>query len=127
MTTINLTLIISSILLGVGLAMDAFSVSLADGLNEPHMGAGRMLLISGTFGVFQFAMPMIGWVCVHAAAQKFEAFQKYIPWIALGLLLYIVCKMLLEGIQDARTLKKEPNTIAISEATLKEKKLGFAE
>ena len=55
-----------SILLGVGLAMDAFSVSLANGLNEPYMGRGRMTCIAGIFAFFQFAMPMTGWVCVCA-------------------------------------------------------------
>lgn len=42
----------NSILLGVGLAMDAFSVSVANGLNEPRMRLGRMSLIAGTFAFF---------------------------------------------------------------------------
>lgn len=92
--------IINSILLGVGLAMDAFSVSLANGLNEPGMKKPRMLQIAGTFSVFQILMPLIGWVCIHTIAQKFEAFQKYIPWIALILLAYIGGKMLIEGIKN---------------------------
>lgn len=90
---------INSILLGVGLAMDAFSVSLANGLNEPEMKPGRMSLIAGVFAIFQAAMPMIGWTCVHTVAQYFEAFEKMIPWIALILLLYIGGKMLIEGIK----------------------------
>ena len=90
---------INSILLGVGLAMDAFSVSLANGLNEPKMKAGRMSLIAGVFAVFQAAMPMIGWTCVHTVVQYFSAFEKFIPWIALILLLYIGGKMLIEGIK----------------------------
>lgn len=97
--TISLALIINSVLLGVGLAMDAFSVSLANGLNEHRMGIGRMLVIAGTFAGFQFAMPMIGWFCVHKIAEAFNAFQKFIPWIALLLLLYIGGKMLIEGIK----------------------------
>ena len=56
---------LNSALLGVGLAMDAFSVSMANGLHDPHMGKGTMVKIAGTFGIFQAAMPMIGWVCVH--------------------------------------------------------------
>lgn len=90
---------INSILLGVGLAMDAFSVSLANGLNESKMKAGRMSLIAGVFAVFQAAMPMIGWTCVHTVVQYFSAFEKFIPWIALILLLYIGGKMLIEGIK----------------------------
>jgi len=92
--------VINSILLGSGLAMDAFSVSLANGLNEPDMKKSRSCGIAGVFSVFQFAMPMIGWVCVHTIAQKFEAFQKFIPWIALLLLAFIGGKMIVEGIRS---------------------------
>ena len=92
--------ILNSILFGVGLAMDAFSVSLANGLNEPKMRKTRVCLIAGTFGFFQTAMPLIGWVCIHTIAQAFVWFQKFIPWIALTLLLYIGGKMLIEGIRN---------------------------
>lgn len=88
--------VLNAILFGVGLAMDAFSVSMANGLNEPHMGKGRMSLIAGTFCFFQIIMPLIGWLCVHTVAENFESFQKLIPWIALVLLLYIGIKMILE-------------------------------
>lgn len=90
----------TSIMLGVGLAMDAFSVSLANGLNEPHMKKSRMCGAAGVFSAFQFAMPMIGWVCVSAIAHLFGAFQKLIPWIALVLLGYIGGKMFYEGIRN---------------------------
>ena len=90
---------VNSIFLGVGLAMDAFSVSMANGLNEPDMKKARMCLIAGTYGIFQIAMPLIGWVCVHTIVTYFSAFQKFIPWIALLLLLYIGGKMLIEGIR----------------------------
>ena len=87
----------TSILLGAGLAMDAFSVSLVSGLCEPKMKKRRMCLIVGIFAFFQFFMPMVGWVCVHSLAKQFAAFQKFIPWIALALLLFIGINMLLEG------------------------------
>ena len=90
---------INSVLFGVGLAMDAFSVSMANGLNEPSMSHRRMSAISGTFALFQTAMPLIGWLCVHTIARLFTAFQKFIPWIALLLLLYIGGKMLLDGLR----------------------------
>ena len=89
----------NSILLGIGLAMDAFTVSLANGLNEPEMGMGRMNLIAGTYSFFQFAMPMIGWVCVHTIVEYFQAFEKFVPWIALALLGYIGGEMLIKGIR----------------------------
>lgn len=90
----------NSILLGVGLAMDAFSVSLANGLNEPAMKKKRMGMIAGVFAVFQAIMPMIGWGCVHTILQYFKVFEKFIPWIALVLLLFIGGKMILDGIKN---------------------------
>ena len=99
----NLRFFANSILLGAGLAMDAFSVSCTNGLNEPDMKAGRMSLIAGMYAWFQFMMPMIGWFCVRTIAEYFETFRKLIPWIALILLLYIGGKMLLEGIRGGET------------------------
>lgn len=89
---------VNSVLLGVGLAMDAFSVSVANGLGEPRMRAGRMSVIAGTFAFFQWFMPMTGWVCVHTIMQLFQAFEKAIPWIALVLLLFIGGKMIWEAV-----------------------------
>ena len=67
---------LESALLGVGLAMDAFSVSLANGLNEPCMKKTRMFGIAGIFAFFQYLMPMIGWTCVHTICQYFKAFEN---------------------------------------------------
>ena len=96
----NFLFFLNAILLGVGLAMDAFSVSLANGLNEPHMKKSKSATIAGTFALFQIAMPLIGWLCVHTLLEKFQQFEKFIPWIALILLLYIGGKMLIEGIKN---------------------------
>jgi putative Mn2+ efflux pump MntP len=96
----NLMFFINSTLLGVGLAMDAFSVSLANGLNEPSMKRIKMCGVAGVFALFQAAMPMIGWICVHTIVNKFKVFEKFIPWIALVLLLFIGGKMLIEGIRN---------------------------
>ena len=90
----------NSALLGVGLAMDAFSVSAANGLAEPNMKKSKEFSISGTFAFFQFMMPMLGWVLVRFAAEQFTAFQKAVPYIALVLLLFIGGKMLYEGIKN---------------------------
>jgi len=91
--------ILTSLMLGVGLAMDAFSVSLANGLNEPNMKVSKMCGAAGVFAVFQALMPLLGWVCVHTIAQIFSSFETLIPWIALALLLVIGGKMLIEGIR----------------------------
>ena len=76
----SLAFILNSELLGVGLAMDAFSVSLANGLNEPCMRKRKMCIIAGVFAIFQALMPMIGWVCVHTVAEHFKVFEQFIPW-----------------------------------------------
>lgn len=101
----SLELVITSVLLGAGLAMDAFSVSLANGLADRDMKIGRMLTIAGTFAGFQFFMPMIGWVFVRTAENRLEWFSALVPWIALLLLLYIGGKMLKEGIEENRDPK----------------------
>lgn len=95
----NAAFFLNSVLFGAGLAMDAFSVSLANGLNEPFMKPRRMCAVCGTFALFQFLMPMLGWVCVHTIATLFSSAQRFIPWIALVLLLFIGGKMLLEGVR----------------------------
>lgn len=96
--TWNVIFFLNSIMLGIGLAMDAFSVSLTNGLMEPCMRRRRACAIAGVFGFFQGLMPIIGWYCVHTIAQSFRAFERLTPWIALVLLLFIGGKMLIEGI-----------------------------
>lgn len=91
---------LESILLGAGLAMDAFSVSLANGLNEPCMKTRKMCGVAGVFAFFQGMMPMIGWVCIHTIVEYFKWFENLIPWIALALLCFIGGKMLYEGIKN---------------------------
>ena len=99
----NFLFFFNSGLLGVGLAMDAFSVSMANGLHDPKMSVRRMCIIAGTFGIFQAVMPMTGWVCVHTIVELFSSFEMFIPWIALILLAYIGGKMLVEGIRGEET------------------------
>ena len=99
--------IFNSVLLGVGLAMDAFSVSLTNGLNEPDMKRGRMCGIAGVFAGFQALMPMLGWICVRTVVQYFVMFDKFIPWLALVLLVYIGGKMLIDGIRKKDSEEKE--------------------
>lgn len=104
----------NSVLLGIGLAMDAFSVSLANGLNEPYMKKQKMYGVAGIFSVFQFAMPMIGWICVSTVAQHFKAFERCIPWIALILLCWIGGKMLYEGIKNKDTACEDKPAVGLS-------------
>ena len=110
----NFVFFFNSVLLGVGLAMDAFSVSLANGLNETCMKKKKMLGVAGVFALFQAAMPMIGWICVHTIVEKFQAFEKFIPFIALILLVYIGGKMLLEGIKKSEEEEVECKAVGLS-------------
>lgn len=96
---LGISFFIQSISTGVGLAMDAFSVSLTDGLSEPRMKQRKMLTVAGLFALFQALMPLAGWFCVHTLVSYFKAFEPFIPWIALILLAYIGGKMLYEGIK----------------------------
>ena len=109
----NFGLIATGACLGAGLAMDAFSVSLANGLNEPKMKKGRMCAIAGVFTFFQFAMPMIGWFFVTRLANLFCAFEKFIPWIALALLCYIGGSMIYESLSQKEKEEEEAAAVGV--------------
>ena len=108
----NFLFFLNTVLLGVGLAMDAFSVSMANGLNEPKMKKNKMCCIAGVFAGFQALMPMIGWICVHTLVQYFKMFEKFIPWIALILLSFIGGKMLIEGVRN-KYFAEEKSSVGI--------------
>lgn len=104
---------LNSILFGVGLAMDAFSVSVANALADPGMRHARRIRIAGCFALFQIAMPLVGWLCVRTLAERFHAFEKLTPWIALILLLYIGGKMIVEALRGG-----EKETTELGHGTL---------
>ena len=110
-------LILNSLLLGVGLAMDAFSVSIANGIVESNMRKGRMLKIAGVYAVFQMMMPLIGWLLVTTVANIFTSFSVLIPWIALILLLFIGGKMVVEGIKDRKKGEDKEEEKKVSKLT----------
>ena len=109
-------LFLNSILLGFGLALDAFSVSVADAMANPNMKSGKKISIALTFAVFQTLMPLVGWFCVRTIADKFSLFQKAIPYIALILLAYIGIKMIIESRKDGE--EKNEGVAALTFATL---------
>lgn len=90
---------LNSVLLGLGLAMDAFSASVANGLKEPCMKKSKVLSVAGIFGFFQTIMPLIGWFLVHSLVEQFKVFEPFIPWIALALLTYIGVKMIIDSVK----------------------------
>ena len=111
---LNFTFFFNNILLGVGLAMDAFSVSLANGLNEPKMKKSKIFGVAGLFALFQGLMPLIGWICVHTIVQYFSWFEKLIPWIALVLLCYIGGKMLYDSIKNKESSEGETKSVGLT-------------
>ncbi len=113
----NLIFFVNSVLLGVGLAMAAFSVSIANALSESSMKKSRMCFIAGVYAFFQFAMPMIGWICVHTIVEYFSKFEVFIPWIALALLLWIGGKMILEAVHGEEDEVAEEGELSAARLT----------
>ena len=105
--SLDFLFLFNAVLLGAGLSMDAFSISVANSIANPNMHRNKMHWIAFVFGGFQFLMPLIGWACVHTIAEAFQAFQKAIPWIALVLLVYIGGKMLYEGLSRGKEKQTE--------------------
>lgn len=109
-------LFLNSIFLGFGLALDAFSVSVADAMANPDMKKSRKISIALTFAFFQTLMPLSGWFCVRTIADKFSLFQKAIPYIALILLAYIGLKMVIESRKGEE--EKDEGAAVLTFATL---------
>ncbi len=97
----------NSVMLGVGLAMDAFSVSVVNGISQPDMPKAKRRATAGTFAGFQTAMPMIGWLLVHTLINVFKNLEGFIPWIAFLLLLYLGGKMIYEGTRKEAEIESE--------------------
>ena len=76
----------------------------------------RCFLIAGTYGFFQIIMPLIGWVCVHTITEVFSVFRRFIPWVALALLLFLGIRMIIES------LRKEHSNEELNEENVE--KLG---
>lgn len=105
---------VNSVLLGIALAMDAFSVSIADGLSEPEMKRKKQILIASSFAVFQAIMPLIGYTCVHTVVTKFQAVEKFIPYIACIVLVGIAINMIVESRKkDDEDEKKVKVTVSV--------------
>ena len=96
--------------MGVGLAMDAFSATIANSLSESELKKSKAVLMSGVFAFFQFLMPLIGWLLVRSALGVFTAVKPFIPYIALILLGFIGGKAIYEGLKKK---KNSENTSAV--------------
>ncbi len=95
-------------LLGVALAMDACAVAMTDGMTNPKMPFWRALIIGGLFGLFQGLMPLIGYYVTGIIADAFvKTFEKISAWVSFALLAILGCKMLMEGIREILSARKE--------------------
>ena len=95
--------LITSIMMGVGLALDSATVSMTNGLAEPNMNQRKNFLISLNFGLFQGIMPLIGY---FISSAFIDYFGKYIPWIALVLLGFLGTKSIIETIMSQKENRK---------------------
>ncbi|MDE6613314.1 MAG: manganese efflux pump MntP family protein, partial [Clostridia bacterium] len=98
--------ILSVILSGISLAMDAFAVSICDGMVYRNLNKRKGVLIPVTFGVFQAVMPIIGFY-VGLAFNKIDVFDEFDHWIAFALLFVIGAKMIFDGAKDLRSKEEE--------------------
>ncbi len=109
-----LKLILSSLALGVGLAMDASAVSMANGLNDNKMRLKKIFLIAGMFGLFQGLMPLLGYILGHTLYEALDFIEKYhiIPIIALVILFIIGSHMIVEGINEIIERRKGEDSVS---------------
>lgn len=114
-------IILQIILLGIALSMDAFAVSVTDGLTYTDINKKKSFFIAGVFGVMQALMPLLGFWLVEGisvlvgetgGAQAGKIMSEVVSWVAFVLLLFIGIKMLVEAIKEMKkpaeekTLKK---------------------
>ena len=98
--------LVEFLLLGVGLAMDAFAVSICKGLAMRKVNKKQAVIIALFFGGFQAIMPVIGWLLCKGFQTYIEAFDH---WIAFALLAFIGVKMIIE------TLREKEDDVVIEE------------
>lgn len=101
--------ILSIILIAVGLAMDCFAVSIAQGLDidiRDTKQQPKVLLMAFLFGLFQGGMPLIGY---YAGTLFADFFSRYAPWIALALLAFIGGKMVYESLTEKEETDRHSN------------------
>ena len=105
----SVEIIIKVILLGIALSMDAFAVSITDGLVYPNLNKRKIIAIAGTFAVMQALMPLIGYWIIElviyfvgeqGGAEVANIIATTLTWVAFGLLLIIGGKMIYESIKN---------------------------
>ena len=99
--------LITIILVAVGLSVDAFSVAIGIGAANTRRSWAPVLRLAAAFGLFQFAMPIAGWL---AGQTVVDIISDYDHWIAFALLAYVGGKMIWEGCKNQREEEKADST-----------------
>lgn len=95
---------VNIILTAFSMSVDAMTVNITNGIQEKNMKFSKMVLISLTFGIFQFVMPLIGYFIGYSFKDVLE---RYISWIAFGLLTALGVKSLIDWIKERKEAEKE--------------------
>jgi putative Mn2+ efflux pump MntP len=101
--------------ISVGLAMDAFAVAVAAGLAIGRVTPRQTFRLAFHFGLFQFLMPILGWL---AGQQLASCVQPYDHWIAFGLLSFVGGKMLVEALRGEHSQSRSDPTRGLTLVTL---------
>ena len=125
----TLEIIMQIILFGIALAMDAFAVSITDGLIYSDINKKRIFFIAATFGIMQALMPVIGYYAVELISfivgnsgsnDAIRVFEIVVTWVSFALLVFIGGKMIIEGIVEIRkpAEEKQKKLFSIKEVLL---------
>lgn len=112
-------LVVQVFLIGISLAMDAFAVSICDGMCYSDINKKKGGVIALTFGVFQMAMPLIGFFVAFGLSQVIQT--EYIDlvdhWVAFALLIFIGGKMIIESVLELRRPEEQlaPKKFSLAE------------
>lgn len=122
----SVDIIIQIILIGIGLSMDAFAVSITDGLIYSDINKRKSFFIAGTFGIMQALMPLAGYWLVELVSvivgsaggeNAGNIMSSVVSYIAFGLLLIIGGKMIFDSIKE---MKKDPEEKEMKKFSVKE-------
>ena len=112
----TLEIIIEVILFGFALSMDAFMVSITEGLTFKDLNKKKSVFIAFTYGFFQALFPIIGYFLIHLARIVVgnEASSKFghildttVSWLSFALLLFLGIKMIIEALKEAKLETEE--------------------
>ncbi|MDE7463898.1 MAG: manganese efflux pump MntP family protein [Clostridiales bacterium] len=109
--------LLNGLLFGLGLAVDAFLIALANGLNYPDIKKRKVILLSALFAAAQIIMPMLGWLCMHTISLYIPYFDEVLSWVAFAVMLWIGIKMIIDGVKK-RPLEQKKTSINVGAVIL---------